>query len=75
MMPQEGIDKVCVDVVTVHGMEVHLTHPVAQFPHTTRARQRQRGFRNTLKFDEKKFLPEVTGLTLSGKLGRRSSWC
>lgn len=75
MMPQEGIDKVCVDVVTVHGMEVHLTHPVAQFLHTTRARQRQRGFRNILKFDEKKFLPEMTGLTLSGKLGRRSSWC
>lgn len=24
---------------------------------------------------KKRFLPEVTGLTLSGKLGRRSSWC
>lgn len=53
-MPQEGIDKVCVDVVTVHGMEVHLTHPVAQFLHTARARQQQRGFRNILKLDEKK---------------------
>lgn len=34
MMPQEGIDKVCVDVVTVHWMKVQWTHLVAQFFHT-----------------------------------------